>query len=274
VSKYIFPDYETFSALDIKHVTTHDYARHKSTRALMCAFAFDSGPVELWQQGDSGLEGLKKDLRSHIIVPWHAAFEKSITKYVWQEDGLVWRDAMIAALYAGLPAGLKDCNKVPWFKNESETKKEKLLINKFCKPQKDGSVRTRETDPEDWQSFCDYCKADVHDTRLIWQWLEARLPVPEKIWLEWEIDQRINERGMPIDRALTARAWVEAQRLQAREFQRLRDLTGLDNPNSGAQLLPWLVERGYPYQSLGKELVAKALKEEAATEDMEDEADD
>jgi DNA polymerase bacteriophage-type len=230
----------------------------------MCAFAFDSGPVEIWQEGDSAasLEALKQDLKTHVIVPWHAAFEHMVSKYVWKLDGLQWRDAMVAALYAGLPAGLKACNKIPWFATDAETHKEALLINKFCKPQKDGGVRNRETDPEDWQAFCDYCKADVHDTRLIWQWLQERIPTPENIWRQWEIDQRINERGMPIDRMLTYRAWEEAQRLQLRENDRLKTLTGLDNPNSTAQLLPWLQERGYPYTSLGKELVKKALDEE------------
>lgn len=273
MSKYIFPDYETFSALDIKHCSTDTYASHKSTRALMCAFAFDDGPVDLWQEGDSGLAGLKKDLRSHVVIPWNAAFEKAISRYVWKMTDIVWRDAMIAALYAGLPAGLKDCNKVAWFATEAETSKETLLINKFCKPQKDGSTRNRETDPEDWARFCQYCRDDVHDTRLIWQWVQARIPTPESVWLEWEIDQAINERGMPVDRILTGRAWDEARRLQAREQQRLKELTGLDNPNSSAQLLPWLRARGYPYTSLSKELVKKALNDEP-NEDGEDIADD
>lgn len=273
MSKYLFPDYETYSVLDIKKVSTDRYAAHPSTRALMCAFAYDDGPVELWQEGEAGLDGLKRDLRSHIVVPWHAAFEMNISKYVLKLTGIAWRDAMIAALYAGLPAGLKECNKVAWFSNESETYKASLLINKFCKPQKDGSIRNRETDPDDWQLFCDYCKADVHDTRLIWQWLQERIPTPEAIWTQWEIDQRINERGMPIDRLLTYRAWEEAQRLQVRENDRLKGLTGLDNPNSTAQLLPWLTERGYPYTSLGKELVKKALDEEPDMEDLDTDED-
>ena len=262
MSKYIFPDYETFSKLDIKHVSTDRYAAHPSTRALMCAFAFDDGPVEIWQEGDTGLVGLKRDLQSHIIVPWHAAFEREITRHVWKLDGLDWRDAMIAALYAGFPAGLKECVKLPFFKGDAESTKETLLINKFCRPQKDGGIRDRTTDPEDWALFCDYCKRDVQGTRVVWQWLQERFPVPEHVWLEWQIDQAINERGMPVDRLLTYRAWEEAQRLQIVANDRLQLLTGLDNPNSSAQLLPWLTERGYPYTSLGKELVKKALNEE------------
>lgn len=270
MAKYLFPDYETYSALDIKRVSTDRYAADKSTRALMCAFAFEDGPVELWQEGESGLDGLKRDLKTHIVVPWHAAFEKEISTHVLRLSGIIWRDCMIASLYAGFPAGLKECVKLPFFKGEAESTKEALLINKFCKPQADGSVRDRETDPEDWALFCDYCKRDVQGTRVIWQWIQEHIPTPEKIWQEWEIDQRINQRGTPMDRTLVERAWVEARRLAIRENAQLKALTGLKNPNSSAQLLPWLRERGYPYTSLGKELVLKALNEEPDSEAVND----
>jgi DNA polymerase len=265
---YLFPDLETFSELDIKRVSLDRYAKHPSTRILMCAFAFDDGPVELWQEGDSAasLEALKRDMRTHTNVPWNAGFERNLTRRVWKLYPLKWRDAMVDALYAGLPAGLKDCNRVPYFANEAETSKETLLINKFCKPQKDGSVRNRHTDPEDWDAFCAYCKADVNDTRLIFQWLLKRFELPEREYRAWLIDQDINERGLPMDRLLTYRAWEEAQRLQIRENRRLVELTGLDNPNSTAQLLPWLKARGYPYTSLSKELVKKALSEDPDAE--------
>ena len=262
MSKYLFPDFETYNALDIRRVSMDRYARHSSLRVLMCAFAFDDGPVEIWQEGETGLEGLKRDLRTYVVVPWHTTFERNISQYGLGVTDVKWRDCMIASLYAGFPAGLKDCVKLPFFKGEAESTKEALLINKFCKPQANGTVRNRETDPEDWALFCDYCKRDVQGTRVVWQWIQSRIPTPERIWREWEIDQRINQRGTPMDRRLTERGWTEAQRLQAREAQRLKELTGLDNPNSGAQLLQWLKPEGYPYTSLGKELVLKALKED------------
>ena len=41
----------------------------------------------------------------------------------------------------------------------------------------------------------------------------------------------------------------------------MKRITGLANPNSGAQLLPWLQGRGYPYEDLKKGHVARALDE-------------
>jgi DNA polymerase len=260
----LFPDLETYSDLDIKKVSLDRYASHSSTRILMCAYAFDTGPVGLWQEGEPGLPELQAEMRNNTNVPWNCNFERTLMARVWRLKGLVWRDAMVDALYAGLPAGLKDCNRVPYFSHDAVTSKESLLINKFCKPSKNGEVHNRDTDPEDWALFCQYCKDDVSDTRLIFQWIQRHYDIPARVHNSWLIDQEINLRGIPIDRLLTFRAWEEAQRLQAEGYDEQKALTGLDNPNSPAQLLKWLRERGYPYTSLAKELVQKALKEEGA----------
>lgn len=230
----------------------------------MCAFAGDAGPVELWEEfdGPALLQTLQTRMRAETNIAWNVGFERTLIKWVWKKAGLTWQDAMVHALYAGLPAGLKDCNRVPYFDQQAATSKETGLINKFCKPQKDGGVRNRETDPEDWALFCQYCRDDVQDTRLIYQWIEGRYAIPERVHRAWLIDQEINARGMPIDRLLTFRAFEEAQRLQLEASDDLKTLTGLDNPNSPAQLLKWVQERGYPYGGLAKELVQKALKDE------------
>jgi DNA polymerase bacteriophage-type len=270
----LYLDLETYSDLDLKKVSLDRYASHPSTRILMCAYAGDTGPVEIWQEGDPGLDELQRRMAAETCVAWNVGFENTLTSRVWRLRNVEWWDAMVLSLYSGLPAGLKDCNRVPFFANESETSKETLLINKFCKPQKDGGKRGPETDPEDWDRFREYCKADVFDTRLIYQWLAGRFNVPERVIHAWRIDQAINQRGMPVDRLLTFRAWEEAQRLQAEGIENLKTLTGLENPNSPAQLLKWVSERGYPYGGLGKELVQKALKEDPGTGTEDIDVDD
>lgn len=268
----LYLDLETFSPLDIKRVSLDRYANHPDTRILMIAYAGDSGPVEIWEESDGpeALAPIIQRMTSEVCIAHNVSFERNLTRACWQLTKVKWLDNMVAALYAGFPAGLKDIVKLPFFKAEAESTKESLLINKFCKPQKDGSSRNKQTDPEDWAAFCDYCKRDVQGTRVVFQWIQEHIPTPDSIWREWEIDQLINERGMPMDRLLVERAWTEAQRLQLRENDRLKELTGLDNPNSNAQLLAWLRARNYPYTSLGKELVKKALKEEAEDVDNDD----
>lgn len=264
----LYLDLETFSELDLRKVSLDRYASHGSTRILMCAYSGDAGPVELWEEADGVLPAALTDAfrvtpdPSIILNAWNVNFERTLLEKRSGVKDRTWFDTMVLARYAGLPGGLKDCNRVPYFASQAETSKESLLINKFCKPQKDGSVRDRNTDPEDWAKFCQYCKDDVHDTRLIYQWLSARFDMPERVQRAWLLDQEVNRRGMPIDLGMTLNAWTEAQRLQEESAQKLKDVTGLENPNSPAQLLKWVAERGYPYGGLGKELVKKALEED------------
>jgi DNA polymerase len=256
----LYLDLETFSELDLKTVALDRYSSHPSTRILMCAFCVDEGPMQFWQEGDDRTE-LIRAITSSTSVAWNVSFERAVLARVWNVRAKRWIDAMVNARYASLPAGLKDCNKVPFFAGQAVTSKETLLINKFCKPQKDGSIRDRNTDPEDWAAFCDYCKRDVYDTRLINNWVMQHFSVPERVYKSWVLDQEINKRGMPIDLPFVLNAKMEADRLQALALQQQKELTGLDNPNSPAQLLKWVQERGYVYNGLGKELVKKAITE-------------
>ena len=130
----IILDYETYSDLDIRKVSTDRYASHPSTRVLMCAYAGETGPVSLWEEADGPepLRELQARMHRETCVAWHVDFERGITNNKWPaaRPG-AWLDAMVLALYSGLPAGLKDCNKLPYFTGESETSKESVLINKF-----------------------------------------------------------------------------------------------------------------------------------------------
>ena len=161
----LFLDLETYSDVDIKTASLDRYASHPSTRILMCAYAGDTGPVEIWEEGQPGLPELQSRMAAETCIAWNVSFERTLTEKAvgWRLRNVEWWDAMVLSLYAGLPAGLKDCNRVPYFANEAETSKESGLIGKFCKPQKDGSRRGPDTDPEDWARFCQYCKDDVAD---------------------------------------------------------------------------------------------------------------
>jgi DNA polymerase len=256
----LFLDLETYCELDIRHVSLDRYASHPSTRILMCAYCVDAGEMQFWQEGEDRTE-LDRLIMSETCVAWNKGFEETLIEKVWKIRAHAWLDAMVLARYAGLPAGLKDCNRVPFFAGESVTTKETLLINKFCKPSKSGALHNAETDPEDWAAFCDYCRRDVLDTRLIYGWLVSHFPMPSRVHKTWLLDQKINRRGMPVDLELCWNAKQEADRLQDVARQQLAALTGLDNPNSVTQLLKWVSDRGYPFNGLGKELVKRAVEE-------------
>jgi len=256
-------DIEFFSPLSIKEHPLDVYAAAPGSKIILNAYAFGDGPVKVWEPGDKAPE-LREALRdpSVMCVAWNINYERTVYRAKGLDIPLErWIDVMVLARYAGLPGKLKNCAKVPLLRvpAEDKTKSETLLINKFCMPAKDGTVKTKANAPEDWELFREYCRKDVLTMRHIYNWLLPRFPLPARERELWLLDQRINERGLPVDAKLARAGMRETARLIQEANHQLKDLTGLDNPNSVQQMLGWAKDRGYPYDSLGKDFLKQHL---------------
>lgn len=269
-------DYETRSCVPLDERGLDNYVHDPSTEVILAAYAFDDHAVKLWQPH---LGPMPDDLRDALESPfvtvysWNAQFERAITKHVLGIDKPIeeWRDPMIMARYTSLPGSLEDAGEILGLGDDLKKIKDgKRLIRKFCVPENEGgqvsllgvsepTFRDWNTDPEDWARFCSYCRGDVVSERAIWKKLRKLSP-PEHEWETWFLSERICERGIPVDLDLIRGAQhicnLELDRLKAR----LIDLTGLDNPNSNSQMLEWLSEQGYPFSSLGKAFVKRAME--------------
>lgn len=258
----LFIDLEVFSEASITDVPIDVYATHPSTRIILACAAEDDGPMRTFEDFVS-LTVFLRSLPEPRLCAWNVGFERTVLAARGFRTPLSrWEDPMVQARYVGLPGGLKQAAKVELLQvpAEAATKSETLLIKKFCMPSKDGRVHNAQTDPEDWAAFVDYCRRDVETLRHIYNRLNAlgfTLPPSER--RVWELDQKINARGLPIDVETSIHAASEVVRLTGAAQAKMKGLTGLDNPNSVHQLLPWLKERGYIYDSLGKEFVQSAL---------------
>ena len=93
----------------------------------------------------------------------------------------------------------------------------------------------------------------------------ARFPVPDFIWDEYHLDQEINDRGIMIDSDIVSNAIAFDERSRASLMSKMRNITGLDNPNSVQQMKEWLSNQGIEMESLGKKEVAKFVKESGNT---------
>ena len=132
-----------------------------------------------------------------------------------------------------------------------------------CKPTQTNGGRTRnlpEHTPDKWEIFKRYCIRDVDAEREIRQKLR-NFPIPDIEMELYRLDQEINDRGIMVDRDLVSRA-VECD-LQYTDAATARayELTGLNNPNSVAQIKKWLSERGVEVESLDKKAVKGLLPE-------------
>jgi DNA polymerase len=271
----LYLDFETRSELDITECGLDNYARHPSTRVLMLGFAMNNDPVEVWEPHLGPIpEKLRGDLEDVTItkVAWNVPFEQNIFKYVLNTNlpSFMWDDPVNRALMLSMPRHLREACEVlklpPELAKDPEGKR---LIKLFSMPatiKKDDKLfgpstsifRDWMTDPEEWEKFRKYCIQDIVAEREIDKLL-TKFPLPDNEYQTWLLDQQINERGLPVDMELVKGTNNVAEAEKERLRDELQEITGLENSNSVPQLLSWVQCEGYPFGSLAKHLVQRAL---------------
>jgi DNA polymerase len=263
-------DYETACDVDITKVGLDVYTSHPSCRVLMAAYRINDGSLQHWQAHQRRIPGeLKEALEDPAVERWafNAMFERVVTRRVLKikTPRRRWRCSMVLAYMHSFSGGLGDVGEQIGLPLDSQKSKDgKRLIRKFSIPQRVTKNQPHEwrnwiTDPDDWELFGDYNCQDVITEEAIKRRL-IRFPIPTVEWEYYELDQLINDRGIPVDPDFVENViWMAAQR-KAELLSEMRDITGAQNPNSVSQLLPWLSDEGYPYNDLNKLSVEKALK--------------
>lgn len=264
-SKTLSIDIETYSSEDLSSVGVYKYAAAPDFRVLLFACCWDGSEVELY---DLTREELPEAYRHALASPdvekhaFNAAFERvCLSRYLGLPEGeyldpAQWRCTMVQASYFGAIGSLKNVGtflKVEMGKDAAGTR----LINKFSKPQK----KQPAFKGEDWERFCAYCIRDVTCEMEIASKLPGALPEREQEL--YVADQRINDYGVLVDSELARAACSMADAEAARAKERLEEVTGLANPNSVAQLLPWLRSRGCKVGSCARDVLATEAAREA-----------
>lgn len=264
-------DIETYSSNEIKY-GVHKYVDAVDFEILLFAYAFDDGPVEIidFTAGEQLPEKVVSALRSPQVIKtaFNAAFEitclrKFYPELIFPEQ---WECTSVLALYNSLPPGLGPTAKALGFEEDKQKDtRGKALIRYFClpcKPTKSNGGRTRnlpEHDREKWETFKEYCRQDVVVERAIRQKLTDNKPAPQE-HIYWQVDQTINARGVAIDKTLVDNAIAMNREYAEGLMAELKELTGLDNPNSVIQLKAWLENRlGINISSLDKTAVEELL---------------
>jgi len=271
----LFIDFESASVLDLRVVGLDRYVRHPSTRPLMLAWAFDDDEPVLWFPHEGPMPNdLEHGIRSTgvVKVAWNFPFEHGVFEHPLKIDVPFEQalDVMIWARHLSLPGSLEAAGQALNLPFDQMKKTEgKRLIKKFSEPYHKGGEETLfgisepqfhnwEDEPRDWALFGSYCKQDVIAERAIYK-IVSNIPLPEKERKAWILDQKINHRGIPVNRKFVTNALSLSLESKKRLSAKLKETTGLANPNSGPQFLPWAQKEGYPYQSLGKNFVKLSL---------------
>lgn len=271
--RLLFCDIETFSGVDIRSSGAFKYIESPDFEILLIAYAWNDGPVHVIDLTDPFTQDELGDVVAGLLDPGtvkvahNAAFERAAFHvHLGQEmPPEEWEDTMILAAYNGLPLSLDDVGAALQLRDQ-KIKEGTSLISYFCKPCKPtiangGRTRNlREHAPDKWARFVDYCRRDVEVTQAIYYRLH-KFPVPDWERKVWALDARINERGVLVDRELAEAAIAVDDSFREEHTAEMQRLTGLDNPNSVAQLKDWLETVGVSCESLNKATVADLRKE-------------
>ena len=276
--KHLSIDIETRSSVDIAKAGAYKYAQSPDFQILLFAYQFGEDPVEIIDFTDG--ETLPKELVSALKNPkvikhaYNAAFEWYCLNRAGFETPIdQWRCTMAHGLYCGYTAGLDATGKAIGLPQD----KQKLAIGKAliryfcvpCKPTRSNGNRTWNQpwhDPEKWKLFKEYCRQDVVTEHAILARLK-QFPMPEKEQKQWQMDILMNAYGVRVDTELIEGAlYIDGISTQELTDEAIR-LTGLLNPNSATQLVPWLNEHSRKqetdpdvFQDIQKTTVAEALE--------------
>ena len=263
-------DLETFSDIDLSSCGVYRYVEG-NFHILLFAYAFDDEDVRVVDMACG--EELPQEVRDAIFdetvikAAWNAQFERTcLSRYFGtQLSPDSWQCSMVWAASLSLPLKLKTAAEVLKTGEQKDDAGERLIkyFSVPCKPTKTNGGRTRnlpEHAPEDWALFKSYCMQDVRTERDIRHKLEA-FPLQNSEWNFYHMDQRINDRGVLIDKKLVEQAITCDMLLSEEMTAKAYELTGLENPNSVSQLKGWLTERGIDVDSLGKKNVTALIKD-------------
>ncbi len=268
--RFMSIDIETYSDIDINKAGVYRYVDTDAFKILLFAYSVDGGPVQLIDltRGDCIPKEIVKALIDKSVTKWayNANFERvALSRFLGMPTGQYldpegWKCSMVWAATLGLPMGLAKVGEILTL-DKQKMSEGRGLIYKFCKPDKKTGQRVMpEEFPEDWETFRRYNIRDV-ETEMGIQKMISPFPCSDELWQEYWTDQRINDRGVEVDLTLAKNAVAMDAEISKNLMEKMRSLTGIDNPRSTSQLDMWLREHGCDMVSLGKKDVAQVIEE-------------
>lgn len=271
--KYLSIDIETYSSENLAKCGVYRYCQSPDFEVLLFGYSADGGPVKVIDlaNGETIPDEILCALVDDKVIKWafNAQFERiCLSRYLGGSVGTYmdpssWQCTMVWAATLGLPLSLEGVGAVLGLEKQ-KLKEGKDLIRYFCTPAKtkDGSTFRRfpADAPDKWEAFKAYNLRDV-ETEMAIQDKLSKFPVAESEWRNYHLDQQINDRGIMLDMTMVRQAIACDDQFKRTHMEQARSVTGLENPNSPAQLKEWLAERGVEAESLSKAAVLQMLEE-------------
>lgn len=256
-------DIETYSRVDLKKNTVYRYVEDEEWMILICSWCIGRGEIHTayGHEEVSGIPGLfdpnvKKIAHNSDFerINFSALKGLPVGTYIDPEEYI---DTAVLASLWGYPRSLKGFCKVVG--GEAKDEAGGRLINMFSVPNRKGGRTLPEERPADWDAYVEYNRQDVVSMRDNIYRLGKGFPSAEE-YEAWITATRINDRGIKIDTALAGAAHRQYEANKKGDLARVKEITGLDNPNSVQQFKGWLAEQGFEMESIDKAHVAELLE--------------
>ena len=258
--RILWADTETRSACDLPTRGAYVYARHATTQLLCLTYAFDDEEPRIWWPSSG--EAFPTDVAEHIRaggqLRFHnAGFDRLIFWYVICPDYGV-PEPRLQQFYCTAAQARANCapgslEDVGRFAGADMRKDHKgsALIRKLCIPRADGKFND---DPALMHELGAYALQDVRAMRAF---SKAMRPLTQQELQDYQINERINDRGVLVDVELAQ----AAQRYAATELQEIQhrvvELTaGRITSVRSPRMREWVLER------LGPEARALCVKDD------------
>lgn len=256
-------DIETYSTVDLKKNTVYRYVEDEHWIILICSWCIGQGEIHTayGHEEISGIPGLfdpnvKKIAHNSDFerINFSALKGLPVGTYIDPEEYI---DTAVLASLWGYPRSLKGFCKVVG--GEAKDEAGGRLINMFSVPNRKGGRTLPEERPADWEAYVEYNRQDVISLRDNIYRLGKGFPSAEE-YEAWITATRINDRGIKIDTALAGAARRQYEANKKKDLARVKEITGLDNPNSVQQFKRWLADQGFEMESIDKAHVAELLE--------------
>lgn len=237
-------DIETYSSNDLTSCGVYKYVEADDFTILLFSYSVDGGAVQCvdFAQGETLPAEILVALRNPAVIKtaFNAAFERiCISRYYgWPlMDPAQWRCTMVRAARMGLPLSLEQCGEVLRLE-DGKMKEGKALIRYFSTPTK-GKRHLPADAPDRWEIFKQYNIRDVEVEQQVLAKVRRLEPAEfdEQLYV---VDQLINDRGVLLDRQLAENAARIDYEYKAQLLAEAKELTGMENPNSPAQIKDYL----------------------------------
>ena len=270
-------DIETYSSVDLVKSGVYRYVEAPDFDVLLIGYSYDDedevhviDTMSIDRDTDEELRSFCEALMNPDIIKtaYNANFERTCLAQ-WLKEPMPpeqWQCTMIKALTLGLPGSLASSGAALGLPEDKlKDPQGKALIQYFskpCKPTRANGGRTRNLpahDPEKWKLYIEYNRQDVVTEKEIRKQLAPYKTIDAEQAL-WALDQRMNDNGVRLDVAMIEKI-VDYDARRSRELQaEAQAITGLENPNSLAQLKRWLAEQNVGMASVTKDTIEEALK--------------